>query len=127
LRYSWFILAMNKSLQMLLRLEGLTLTRTGLELASRDNAKRRFAELDHEIQKLRRRLPGEVLSIYDRQSRRYPDPVSVLIEQVCQGCRQRNAKPRVVLTSRSEPILQCEHCGRLVFAAEHAPDYLKFT
>jgi predicted nucleic acid-binding Zn-ribbon protein len=115
---------MNKTLEMLLRLEGLVLTRKGLELAGQATGKPHFDELDEEIQKLRRQLPSSVLSLYDRLARRYADPVSMLSEGVCQGCHHKISKMLAVLHNRSHEVFQCEHCGRIIFAKQHAPDYV---
>lgn len=115
---------MNKSVQTLLRLEGLILTRKGLELAGQTVGQPHLEDLDEKIQKLRRQLPPPVLSLYDRLARRYHDPVSMLTEGVCEGCRQKVSKPLAVLNDRSHKVLQCEHCGRLIFPRKHAPDYV---
>ncbi len=115
---------MNKSLHTLLRLEGLTLTRKGLELVDPGDGKSQLADLDKEIQKVRRQLPPAVLSLYDRLAQRYGDPLSLLADGVCQGCRQNVTRPRVVPTNCSHEIFQCEHCGRFVFTGKQAPDYV---
>lgn len=115
---------MNKSLQILLQLEGLVLMRKGLELAAQNGGKPDLDDLDKEILKLRRQLAPSVVSLYDRLARRYADPVSLLTEGVCESCRQRVSKPIVVLNHCSHKIFQCEHCGRLVFPRQHAPDYV---
>jgi predicted nucleic acid-binding Zn-ribbon protein len=113
---------MKKSLQTLLRLDGLVLTRKALELAGNKPTNGSFAELDEEIEKLRRRLPASVLSRYDRAARRYADPLSILTGDMCHACQQQISKRVAVLADRSHEVLQCEHCGRLIFARIHAPD-----
>lgn len=115
---------MNKILPALLRLDGLVLTRKGLELASHDTAAPRFDDLDKEIKKLRHQLPGSILSLYDRLARRYADPISMLDDAVCQGCHREAAKASAVLNDHPRRIFQCEHCGRILFAGQHAPDYV---
>lgn len=115
---------MNKSLQTLLRLEGLVLRRKGLELASQNAGTPDFDDLDKEILKLRRHLAPSVVSLYDRLARRYADPLSMLTEGVCEGCRKKVSKPIAVVNNCSHKILQCEHCGRLIFPRQHAPDYV---
>ncbi len=79
---------MNKSLQTFLRLDGLILTRKRLELTGLPLRKGSLDKLDQEIGKLRRRLPPAVMSQYDRLSRQYADPISLLAGDICQGCRQ---------------------------------------
>jgi predicted nucleic acid-binding Zn-ribbon protein len=115
---------MKRSLQTLLRLDGLVLTRKGLELAGNKIRNGSFEDLDEEIEKLRRRLPASMLSLYDRLARRYADPLSMLTGDVCHGCEQQISKRVAVLADRSHEVFQCEHCGRLIFAKKHASDYV---
>ena len=115
---------MNNSLQTLLRLEGLVLTRKGLELVDRGAGKHQLDDLDREIRKVRRQLSPAVLSAYDQLAHRYGDPLSMVADGICQGCRHSVTSPRAVATNCSHVILQCEHCGRLVFTGKQAPDYV---
>ena len=115
---------MNKSLQTLLRLDDLVLTRKGLELAGNQIRNGSFDDLNKEIEKLRRRLPPVVLSRYDRLSRRCADPLAILTGDVCQGCQRTISRRIAVRADRSQEVFQCEHCGRLIFARTHAPDYV---
>lgn len=115
---------MKKSLQTLLRLDGLVVTRKGLELAGNQIKNGGFDDLDEAIEKLRHRLPPPVLSRYDRLSRRYADPLATLTGDVCQGCQREISRRIAMLADRSHEVFQCEHCGRLIFAKTHAPDYV---
>lgn len=115
---------MNKSLQILLRLDGLILTRKTLELAGNKSTNGRFEDLDEEIEKLRHRLPPLVLSRYDRLARRYADPLSMHTGDVCHACQREISKRIAVLADRCHEVFQCEHCGRFTFAGTHAPDYV---
>ena len=98
--------------------------RKGLELAGQNGGKPDCGNLDKEILKLRRHLSPSVVSLYDRLARRYADPVSMLTEGVCEGCQQKVSKPLAVTNDCSHKVLQCEHCGRLIFPRQHAPDYV---
>ena len=115
---------MNKNLQTLLRLDGLVLTRKGLELTGSQLSVETLDDLDREIDKLRRRLPPAVISQYDRLTQKYSDPLAMLTGDVCHGCQQRVTRRRALVASHTHRLFQCEHCGRLVFAATHAPDYV---
>lgn len=115
---------MNKNLQTLLRLDGLGLTRKGLELTGNPISKGSLDDLDKEIAKLRRRLPPAVVSRYDRLARKYTDPLSLLTGNVCHGCQRQISQRVALLVGRSHEVLQCEHCGRLIFARTNAPDYV---
>ena len=100
------------------------LTRKGLELTGIPIRKGGMDDLDQKIEKLRRRLPAEVVSHYDRLARQYADPLSMLTGDVCQGCQQRISRRAIVLEGRSHEVIQCEHCGRFIFARTNAPDYV---
>jgi predicted nucleic acid-binding Zn-ribbon protein len=113
---------MNKHLETLLRLDGLVLTRKGLELTGNPIGSGGLDELDKEIEKLRRRLPSRVVSRFDRLARKYADPLSLLTDDVCQGCQRCISKRVALLASRSHEVFPCEHCGRLVFARTDASD-----
>ncbi len=109
-------------LATLLKLDGLVLTRKGLELTGNPIGNGGVDDLDKEIEKLRRRLPPAVESRYDRLARKYADPVTLLTGDVCHGCRRPISRRAVLLVSRSYEVFQCQHCGRLVFARTGAPD-----
>jgi hypothetical protein len=40
------------------------------------------------VERLRHQLPGEILATYDRLSGQFPDPVTIVADGVCQGCKQ---------------------------------------
>lgn len=115
---------MSPNLQLLLQLDELALLRKGLELVGPSGEDSGFGDLDERIDKLRRRLPGRVLSLYDRLARQYPDVVTVIADGVCQGCQSAVSTRLAALVGRSKEILQCEHCGRLVIAKQNSPDYV---
>lgn len=115
---------MNKSLQTLLRLDDLVLTRKALELAGNKATNGDFGYLNEEIEKLRRRLAPSVMSRYDRLARRYADPLSMLTGDVCNGCQGDISKRTEERANPSQEVLQCEHCGRLIFSTKQAPDYV---
>ena len=116
---------MNKNLQNLLRLDGLVLTRKGLELTGSQLSAGALDDLNREIDKLRRRLPAEVISQYDRLTQKYSDPLAALTGDVCQGCQQRVSRRRALIASHTHRLFQCDHCERFIFAASHAPDYVR--
>lgn len=114
----------NPNLQLLLQLEELVLLRQGLGLVGSSADDWNFADLDKRIEKLRRSLPGRVLSVYDRLARQYPDVVTVIADGVCQGCHGEVSTQVAALAGRSSTIPQCEHCGRFVLTERDAPDYV---
>jgi predicted nucleic acid-binding Zn-ribbon protein len=115
---------MNPNLQLLLELEGLVLLRNGLESAGPYIEDPGFEYLDEKIEKLRHRLPGRLLSLYDRLARQYPDVLTVITDGICQGCQREVSARLAILAARSSDILECEHCGRFIIAKQNAPDYV---
>jgi predicted nucleic acid-binding Zn-ribbon protein len=111
----------NHCLEILLRLEGLVVLRKGLEQASDGVEWHRFDFLDKSIGELRRQLPDEVLSKYDRLARKHGNTLTMISDRVCQGCH-RQVSPRFArLAAEPNRMLQCEHCGRLIFTTREAP------
>ena len=115
---------MNKHLQLLLELEGLVLMRKGLDQMGPSVDEAGLEPLDERIDKLRRQLPGDLLSRYDRLARKYPDTIAAASENVCQGCHGEISPRLAALVEESNKLLHCEHCGRFLFARRHAPDYV---
>jgi predicted nucleic acid-binding Zn-ribbon protein len=113
---------MSKNHELLLSLEDLTVFRRSLELAGTPDDD--FEELDNRINDLRRKVPGELLSAFDRLTRQYPDEFSVLRDGICQGCQERVSNRLALQASRSNELAQCNHCGRLLLREELTPDYV---
>lgn len=114
---------MNKNFQTLLRLDGLGLTRKGLELTGNRISQGSLDDPGKEIEKLRRPPPAVVLR-YDRLARKYADPLPMLTGDICHGCQRQLSRRVARLAGRVHEVLQCEHCGRLLFARTNAPDYV---
>lgn len=115
---------MSKTLELLLQLEGLMLVKRGLQLAGPKAGAVGVEYLDTKINKLRRQVPGQVLSRFDKVARQYADPIAALADGVCQGCDESLSARFRQPFAHSNHIPQCEHCGRLLFAAQDAPDYV---
>lgn len=115
---------MNPKLLSVLQLEELALLRRGLEPAGRHVERPGLDHLDEKIEKVRRRLPGRLLSLYDKLALRYPDVVAVLSDGACQGCHCEVSARLAIEADRSHDIMQCEHCGRLLMPKQNAPDYV---
>lgn len=115
---------MNKHLALLLELEDLALMRKGLELTDSDHDQARLGCLDQRIAKLRRQVPGELLSRFDRLAQQYPDPLAPVVANVCQGCHETVSARLAASVERSNRLGQCDGCGRFLYAQGQAPDYL---
>lgn len=78
-----------------------------------------LAALDGSIAALRPTIAAPALAIYDRTSKRYPrHAVAELKGELCVGC---NVKLRPMVASavrKSEQIVQCENCTRLLYAVK---------
>jgi predicted nucleic acid-binding Zn-ribbon protein len=106
---------MNENVKLLLKLDGLVILRKGLELPKPYVEEAGFEYLDVKIDRLRHQLPGEILATYDRLSRQFPDPVTIVADGVCQGCKQ-------AVSAHWTKVTQCEHCGRFILARQSALD-----
>jgi predicted nucleic acid-binding Zn-ribbon protein len=112
---------MNNCLEILLRLEGLLLLRKGLKQAGGYVDERRFDFLDERIDELRREMSDEVLLIYDRLARRHGNTLTMISDGLGQGCRHNVSSRFAKLAAKPNQMLQCEHCGRLIFTTREAP------
>ncbi|MCZ7638889.1 MAG: hypothetical protein M5U12_24245 [Verrucomicrobia bacterium] len=81
---------MNKSVELLLQLEGLGLVRKSLRLAGPQADALGLSQVEARINKLRRKVPGRVLSLFGELTQRYPDPVSAVADGRCQGVSSRS-------------------------------------
>lgn len=115
---------MRKTLDLLLQLESLALIKKGLDLAGPRLEMDGLEGLRERIVKLRRQVPGRVLSLYDALAHRYADPLAALVEGTCQGCHQPVARASRNAVSHSLRLRQCNHCERLLFVPGDAPDYV---
>ena len=104
---------MNEDLKLLLKLDGLVFLRKQLERPKPYVEEAGFEYLDEKIDGLRYQLPGEILAAYDRLSRKFPDPVIIVVDGVCQGCKQ-------AVSARLTSVSQCEHCGRFILAGQNS-------
>ena len=115
-------LAVNKQLELLLRLEELVLQRHARQRMGELSPEQR--ELDERIGQLRRRVPGAILSKFDQLAREFANTVVPVVDHTCQGCQQP-ISPRLSRSlHQASQLSQCEHCGRLLIMPEQVPDYL---
>jgi predicted nucleic acid-binding Zn-ribbon protein len=115
---------MNKSLRLLLELEELVMLREGVECTSAPGEEPGVENLLEKIEKIRRRVPGSLLSEYDKLARVYLDTVSIVSGGMCQACEGRVSGRLYHLVEQSSQVVQCEHCGRFLMTPEAAPDYV---
>jgi predicted nucleic acid-binding Zn-ribbon protein len=115
---------MSKLLELLLQIEGLLLITRGLQLAGPQAKALGADRLEERINKLRRQVPGPVLSLFDQLADQYADPFTTLADGVCQGCYQPLPARWRREAKLPNGLRRCDHCGRLLFAAEAAPDYV---
>jgi len=118
---------MNSNLQLLLRLQELNLLHQGLWLAGANVQEAGFDGLEERIARVRRQVPGAILSQYDAVARRHLEPMAAVSVNVCHGC-QGEVPPRLA-SQLNHPNHSgcCPHCGRLLYQHERSPDYLGTT
>ena len=66
---------------------------------------------DHQIARLRARIPAPILAHYDRLSARGKKGVAMVRHDVCTACHMHVPRATVVYLMRGEDIQVCECCG----------------
>lgn len=105
---------MNNTTRALLSLQALEFTET----ATSTKAPSRLARA---VSRLRGRVSKQILSRYDSRKRRYgANSVVPLKRGICTGCQV--SVSRKTRTSSEKGLVECEHCGRLVYSTgRHRP------
>lgn len=73
--------------------------------------------LREQAQRLRRELPPEILSAYDRLKAEAKEAVVGVFEVKCGGCHASLAKAALSRLREETDVNQCEHCGRFIYLA----------
>ncbi len=115
---------MNSTLQLLLRLQELDLLRHGLVLAGPFTEAARFDFLEEKAERVRREIPGAVLSQYDALARQHAEPVAAASWNLCRGCGGAISARLVSQLEHSNQLQRCPRCGRFLYDHEKAPDYV---
>jgi phosphotransferase system HPr (HPr) family protein len=55
------------------------------------------------------------MSIYDRLARKHCNTLTIISDHLCQGCHRKVSPQFARLAVEPNRMLQCEHCGRMVF------------
>jgi predicted nucleic acid-binding Zn-ribbon protein len=116
--------AMNGNLQLLLRLQELSLLHQALALAGASVEQAGLDNLEERIERVRRQLPGPILSQYDAASLRYLETMAAVSQKVCHACEGEISVRLVAQLSQPNRSQSGPHCGRLLYQHEHGPDYL---
>ena len=118
---------MNKHLELLLQIEELLLLRKAKALGGSLFEATAGEKLEAKIGRLRRRVPGPILSQFDKLTKAHANALATVSNQVCQGCHQEVARSLLYVLSQCNEILHCPHCGRFLLAEDHAPDFIATT
>ncbi len=118
---------MNKNWQLLIQLQELTLLRKGIGLVGHTAPGENLDSVDQRINKVRRQLPGLLLSHFDKLMRQYPDAIAVLSGQTCSSCHQEISPRLASQIENSREPLRCDHCDRFLIPKERVPDYVTFV
>jgi hypothetical protein len=63
-------------------------------------------------------IADDSLQLYQKLQKRYFNPVAIVKDDVCSGCHLKlNINQRNQLKSEQQ-VIECDHCGRLIFAQE---------
>lgn len=115
---------MNKYLELLLELEELILLQKGRAVRGSLFGESACEELEAKMNRLRRRVPGRILSQFDKLTKAHANAVVTVSGQVCQGCHQEVARSLMQMLGQRNQIVHCPHCGRFLLANDHAPDFI---
>jgi predicted nucleic acid-binding Zn-ribbon protein len=118
---------MNRHLKLILQLDELVLLRDSLLCAGLATDELGKDSLAGKIEKLRRQLPGHLLSQYDQIARLHANAVATVADNLCQGCRLRISPKLAHLMEASDQMTRCPHCGRFLVTRQAAPDYVGFS
>jgi predicted nucleic acid-binding Zn-ribbon protein len=115
---------MNRHLEIMLQLQELELMRKAQAVVQPSGNPEDFKSLDQKINKLRHKLPGDLLSQFDGLLREKPDALAQLSDGVCLGCHQEVSSQLAERIQYARGLARCKHCGRFLFSEQHAPRYL---
>ena len=115
---------MNSNLQLLLRLQELNLLHQGLMLAGASVEEAGFDYLEERIERVRRQVPGPILSQFDALARRYLEPMAAVSQGICRACEGEIPARQSAQLNQPNRSQCCPHCGRLLYQHERSPDYL---
>lgn len=73
--------------------------------------------LQQQAQRLRRELPPQILSAYDRLKAEVKDVVVGVFEAKCGGCHASLAKAALTRLREETDVNRCECCGRFIYLA----------
>jgi len=115
---------MNSNLRLLLQLQELNLLHQGLTLVGAYGEEAGSDHLEKRIERVRRRVPGPMLSHYDSLSRAYLEPMTAVSQSICHACGGNI--PAKLATELNEPNRSrcCPHCRRFLYEYDRSPDYL---
>ena len=115
---------MNRQMELMLQLQELVLMRRAKEMVQPDSDPAEYKLMDQRINRLRHKLPGQVLSQFDALLRQWPDAVAQMSDRVCQGCQNAVPAQLAARIIQSRDLARCPHCGRFLVADQHAPPYV---
>lgn len=118
----WLI--MNKNLELLLQLQELMLMRKAQEVVQTDANPKGIELLDQKINKVRHKIPGNLLSEFDELFAKYSDAATPLVHRSCQGCHQEIPHHIAGKVHQSRDLVRCHNCGRFLYPLQHAPPYV---
>jgi predicted nucleic acid-binding Zn-ribbon protein len=95
------------------------LMRILIELQSLEFEETIQPDVEARIAKLRAKIPGPVLSHYDRLGDQGKKGVALLLNQTCTGCHMRVPVAVVFDLKHAEDVCLCDNCGRYLYLPEN--------
>lgn len=107
---------MNKYINQLLQLHDLELTLHENKILHKEkHLEKACKELHKDINELKKNLPLEILSIYERISKRYPVPVTPMINSTCNGCFMKLPVGIANAVYSDSQWICCPNCSRFLY------------
>lgn len=107
---------MNKFINQLLQLHELELTLKENQVLHKSKGMHSAkSELEENIRELKSSLPFEIISVYDRISKRYPLPISPMVNGACTGCFIKLPVGIANRVMSDNEIISCPTCQRFLY------------
>ena len=79
-----------------------------------ETIRKSISEKEREREKIIASLSQEIVSTYEELRRKFPDPVTYLSGETCEGCNLTVPLAAVKAVRKGEELVRCPNCGRFL-------------